>query len=62
MIRHLSLVAYVLLIIIGAIGIIIPGLIHVCVACGSLVDTVLQVAAIAVGIVGLATRGQAVAA
>jgi hypothetical protein len=60
--KHLSLIAYVLLIIIGGIGIIIPGLVHVCIACGSLLDIILQVAAILVGIVGIATRGQAVAA
>jgi hypothetical protein len=60
--RNLPLIAYVLLIIIGAIGIIIPGLGHVCIACGSVVDTVLEVAAILVGIVGIAMRGQAIAA
>jgi hypothetical protein len=60
--RNLSLIAYVLLIIIGAIGIIILGGGHVCLACGSLLDTILEVAAILVGIVGIATRGQAVAA
>jgi hypothetical protein len=60
--RNLLLIAYILLIIIGAIGIIIPGLGHVCIACGSVVDTVLEVAAILVGIVGIAMRGQAIAA
>ena len=57
--RDLSLIAYVLLIIIGAIGIIIPGLGHVCIACGSAVDTVLEVAAILVGIAGIAARSRA---
>jgi len=57
--KHLSIVAYVLLIIIGAIGIIIPGGGHVCIACGSVLDTVLEVVAIVVGIVGIATRGRA---
>ena len=56
--KHLSIVAYVLLIIIGAIGIIIPGGGHVCIACGSVLDTVLEVVAIVVGIVGIATRGR----
>jgi hypothetical protein len=60
--RNLLLIAYILLTIIGAIGIIIPGLGHVCIACGSVVDTVLEVAAILVGIVGIAMRGQAIAA
>ena len=60
--RNLSLIAYILLIIIGGIGIIIPGLVHVCIACGSLIDIILQVAAIAVGVVGIATRGQAAVA
>lgn len=60
--RNLLLIAYILLIIIGAIGIIIPGLGHVCIACGSVVDTVLEVATILVGIVGIAMRGQAIAA
>ncbi|HEY1473597.1 MAG TPA: hypothetical protein VGF53_05895 [Pseudolabrys sp.] len=60
--KHLSIVAYVLLIIIGAIGIIIPGGGHVCIACGSVLDTILEIVAILVGIAGIATRGQAVAA
>jgi hypothetical protein len=57
---NLSLLAYVLLIIIGAVGIIIPGGGHVCIACGSLLDTILEVVAIVVGIAGIATRGRMV--
>jgi hypothetical protein len=60
--RNIPLIAYILLIIIGGIGLIIPGLIHVCIACGSVLDIILQVAAIAVGVVGIATQGRALAA
>jgi hypothetical protein len=56
--RNLPQFAYVLLIVIGAIGIIIPGGGHVCIACGSVLDTILEVVAILVGIVGIATRGR----
>ena len=59
--KHLAVIAYVLLIIIGAIGIIIPGGIHICLACGSILDTILEIAAIVVGIAGLAAGRQAVA-
>ncbi len=59
--RNLPLIAYVLLIIIGGIGLIIPGLIHICIACGSVLDIVLQIAAILVGVVGIATQGRALA-
>jgi hypothetical protein len=56
--RYLAVVAYVLLIIIGGIGIFIPGGVRVCIACGSLLDTILSIVAIMVGIAGLATRGR----
>jgi hypothetical protein len=59
--RNLSIIAYVLLIIIGGIGIIFPGGVHVCIACGSVLDTILEIAAIVVGIAGLAVGRQAVA-
>jgi hypothetical protein len=54
----LQVLAYVLLIVIGGIGIFIPGGAHVCIACGSLLDTILGILAIVVGIAGLATRGR----
>jgi hypothetical protein len=59
--KNLSIIAYVLLIIIGAIALVIPGLGHICIACGTIVDTILAVVAVVVGVAGLAVGRQAMA-
>lgn len=51
--RKLPLLAYVLLIVIGAMGIAFPGGVRICLACGSPLESILSMIAIVVGIVGL---------
>ncbi len=54
------MLAYVWAIAFGALVIFFPGGVHICVACGSLLETVFAVVSIVIGIVGIANRTKAV--
>ncbi|MEI9804830.1 MAG: hypothetical protein WDN48_10745 [Pseudolabrys sp.] len=58
--RNLPMLAYVWAIAFGALVIFFPGGVHICVACGSLLETVFAVVSIVIGIVGIANRTKAV--
>ncbi len=60
--RNLPLLAYLVCIIVGAIMIVFPGGIVICIACGPVWMTVVGAVAVVIGIAGLANRSGAIAA
>jgi hypothetical protein len=59
--KNLPLLAYLVCIIIGAIMIVFPGGIVICIACGPAWMTIVGAVAVIVGIAGIATRSNAMA-
>jgi hypothetical protein len=56
--RNLPLLAYLFCIIVGAVMIVFPGGIVICIACGPAWMTVLGAIAVLIGVAGLATQGR----
>jgi hypothetical protein len=56
--RNLPILAYAWSIIIGALLIFLPSGVHVCIACGSMTETVAGIVSLVIGIAGLATQGR----
>jgi hypothetical protein len=59
--KNLPMLAYVWAIAFGALIIVFPGGVHICIACGSILETLFAVVSIVIGIAGLATRNRAIA-
>jgi len=58
--KNLPALAYAWLIIVGALLFFFPGGIRVCIACGSMMETVLAVVSVLVGVAGFAMQGRSV--
>jgi hypothetical protein len=56
--KNMPLLAYLFCIIIGAVMIVFPGGIVICLACGPWWMTVLGAISVVIGVVGLANRAQ----
>jgi hypothetical protein len=60
--KNLPMLAYVWAIAFGALVIFFPGGVHICIACGSILETLFAVVSIVIGIAGLANRTSSAAA